>query len=50
MGMTNGQFKSFIRLVIGYLQEIFELDEIPEGKSKEILHKIADILQQSLED
>lgn len=48
MGMTNGQFKSFIRLVLNYMHEVF--DEMQDAKPKEKLQKIIDILQQSLED
>lgn len=48
MGMTDSQFKGFIRLALNAMQEV--LDEMQEGKPKEKLQKIADSFQQTLED
>lgn len=47
-GMTDSQFKGFIRFVLGDIQDV--LETIPDSKEKEKLQKIADNLQQTLED
>lgn len=48
MDMTDGQFKGFIRFVLDDIKEV--LETMPEGKEKEKLQKVADNLQQTLED
>ena len=47
MGMTNGQFKSYIRLLLDDIKDIEEEDDIVEVRKK--LGNIKDILQDSLE-
>lgn len=48
MGMTDSQFKGFVRFVLDDIKEV--LENMPEGKEKEKLQKVADNLQQTLED
>lgn len=48
MGMTDSQFKGFVRFVLDDIQEV--LENMPEGKGKDKLQKVADNLQQTLED
>ncbi len=45
MAMTDSQFKGF---VLDDIKEVFE--NMPDGKEKEKLQKVADNLQQTLED
>lgn len=46
--MTQGQFKSYIRLIIDDLREILELETEEQKVAK--LQRIIDNLQSSLED
>lgn len=46
--MTHSQFKGFVRFVLDDIKEV--LETIPEGKEKDKLQKVADNLQQTLED
>ncbi len=48
MGMTDKQFNGFVRFVLDALKDA--MDEPEESKKKEKLQKIADNLQQTLED
>ena len=48
MGMTDSQFKGFVRFVLDDIKEV--LENMPDGKEKEKLQKVADNLQQTLED
>lgn len=48
MEMTHSQFKGFVRFVLDDIKEV--LETIPEGKEKDKLQKVADNLQQTLED
>ncbi len=48
MGMTDSQFKGFIKFVLDDIREV--LETMNEGKEKEKLQKVADNLQQTLED
>ena len=48
MGMTDSQFKGFIRFVLDDIKEV--LENMADGKEKEKLQKVADNLQQTLED
>ena len=48
MGMTDKQFNGFIRFILDDIKEVLETME--EGKEKEKLQKVADNLQQTLED
>ena len=48
MGMTGSQFKGFIRFVLDDINEV--LENMPDGKEKDKLQKVADNLQQTLED
>ena len=48
MGMTDKQFNGFVRFVLDDIREV--LEEIEESKAKEKLEKVADNLQQTLED
>ena len=48
MGMTDKQFNGFIRFVLDDIKEV--LETISDGKEKEKLQKIAENLQQTLED
>lgn len=48
MGMTDGQFKGFIGLILDDIQEV--LETMANGKEKEKLQKLANNLQQTLED
>ena len=48
MGMTDKQFNGFIRFILDDIKEALETME--EGKEKEKLQKVADNLQQTLED
>lgn len=48
MGMTDGQFKGFIRFVLDDIKEV--LENMPDSKEKEKLQKVVDNLQQTLED
>ena len=48
MGMTDKQFNGFIRFVLDDIKEVME--ELPEGRQKKKLQKVADNLQQTLED
>lgn len=45
MAMTDSQFKGF---VLDDIKEV--LENMPDGKEKEKLQKVADNLQQTLED
>lgn len=47
MGMTDSQFKGFVGFV---LDDIEVLETMPVGKQKDKLQKVADNLQQTLED
>ena len=46
MGMTDSQFKGFVGFVLDDIKEV--LENMPDGKEK--LQKVADNLQQTLED
>ena len=48
MGMTDSQFKGFIRFLLDDIEEVIET--LPNGKEKEKLQKVADNLQKTLED
>lgn len=48
MGMTDSQFKGFVRFVLDDIREV--LETLEEGKEKEKLKKVASNLQQTLED
>lgn len=48
MGLTDSQFKGFIRFVLDDIREV--LETLSDGKEKEKLQKVADNLQQTLED
>lgn len=48
MGMTDSQFKGFVRFVLDDIIEV--LENMADGKEKEKLQKVADNLQQTLED
>ncbi len=48
MGMTDSQFTGFVRSVLDDIKEV--LENMPDGKEKEKIHKVADNLQQTLED
>ena len=48
MGMTDSQFKGFIRFVLDDINEV--LENMQDGKEKDKLQKVADNLQQTLED
>ncbi len=48
MGMTDKQFNGFVRFILDDIKEVLETME--EGKEKEKLQKVADNLQQTLED
>ncbi len=49
MGMTDSQFKGFVRFVLDDIKEV--LAGLEDGtKEKEKLQKVADNLQQTLED
>ena len=48
MGMTDSQFKGFVMFVLDDIKEV--LENMPDSKEKEKLQKVADNLQQTLED
>ena len=48
MGMSDSQFKGFIRFLLDDIEEVIET--LPNGKEKEKLQKGADDLQKTLED
>ena len=48
MGMTDSQFSGFIRFVLDDIKEV--LENMSDGKEKEKLQKVADNLQQTLEN
>lgn len=48
MGMTDKQFNGFIRFILDDIKEVIEAME--DSKEKEKLQKVADNLQQTLED
>ena len=48
VGMTDKQFCSFVRFLLDGIKEV--LEDMPEGKEKNKLQKIADNLQMTLED
>lgn len=48
MGMTDKQFSGFIRFILDDINEVIQ--ELPEGKQKDKLQKVADNLQKTLED
>ncbi|GEM_PF-3529206 len=48
MGMTASQIKGFVRFVLDDIKEV--LENMPDSKEKEKLQKVADNLQQTLED
>lgn len=48
MGMTDSQFKGFVRFVLDDIREV--LETLEDGKEKAKLQKVADNLQQTLED
>lgn len=48
MGMTDKQFNCFLRFVLDDIREV--LEQLEDGKAKEKLEKVADNLQQTLED
>lgn len=48
MGMTDKQFNGFVRFVLDAIQEV--LNMMQDGPDKEKLQKVANNLQQTLED
>lgn len=48
MSMTDGQFKGFVGFLLDDIKEV--LENMPDSKEKEKLQKVADNLQQTLED
>ena len=48
MGMTDKQFNGFVRFVLDDIKEV--LEQLDDGKAKEKLEKVAENLQQTLED
>ena len=48
MGLTDSQFKGFIRFILDDIEEV--LDQMSAGKEKDKLQKVADNLQKTLED
>ena len=48
MGMTDKQFNGFVRFVLDDIREV--LEGMQESKEKEKLEKVADNLQNTLED
>lgn len=48
MGMTDSQFNGFVRFVLDDIKEV--LEGLEDSKEKEKLQKVADNLQQTLED
>lgn len=48
MSMTDSQFKGFVRFVLDDIKEV--LERLEDGKEKDKLQKVADNLQQTLED
>lgn len=48
MGMTDSQFKGFVRFVLDDIKEV--LEGLEDSKEKDKLQKVADNLQQTLED
>ncbi len=48
MGMTDKQFNGFVRFVLDDIKEV--LEQLEESKAKEKLEKVAENLQQTLED
>lgn len=48
MCMTDSQFKGFVRFVLDDIKEV--LEGLEDGKEKDKLQKVADNLQQTLED
>ena len=46
--MTDNQFKGFIGFVLDDIKEV--LENMPDGKEKDKLQRVADNLQQTLED
>ena len=48
MGMTDSQFKGFLRFLLDDILEV--LETMPNGKEKDKLEKVADNLQKTLED
>lgn len=48
MGMTDKQFNGFVRFILDDIKEVIEM--LKDGKEKEKLQKVADNLQQTLED
>ena len=49
MGMTDSQFKGFVSFVLDDIKEVLETLE-DSSKEKEKLQKVADNLQQTIED
>ncbi len=45
MGMTDSQFKGFVRFLLDDIKEV--LENMSDGKEKEKLQKVADNLQQT---
>ena len=48
MCMTDSQFKGFVRFVLDDIGVV--LENMPDSKEKEKLQRVADNLQQTLED
>lgn len=48
MGMTDKQFNGFIRFILDDIKEVIEM--MADSKEKDKLQKVADNLQQTLED
>lgn len=48
MSMTDGQFKGFVGFLLDDIKEV--LENMPDSKEKEKVQKVADNLQQTLED
>ena len=48
LGMTDKQFSGFICFILDDINEVIQ--ELPEGKQKDKLQKVADNLQKTLED
>ena len=49
MGMTDKQFNGFVRFILDDIKEVLEM-LTDDSKEKDKLQKVADNLQQTLED
>lgn len=48
MGMTDKQFCAYVRSILIQINRVIE--NMPDGKDKEDLKQIADMMQKSIED